>query len=107
MALSIYHESTQVTESPATMFLYSTELKDEVWNLGKDFPVCGKIRQIAADGDELAFIKQNFSNVPWCTDFTVWDGPMAQFIYNNLKHLLKTWEDPKTPVVESQCSSSH
>jgi hypothetical protein len=61
------------------------------WNMGTPFPELkgGNVVSIAADGDERAFIIQKFANIVHCELFCIWTGEIAEFIYQNLKHLTK------------------
>ncbi len=59
---------------------------------GYEFP---DVRSLAADGDELSYIRFRFSSIPisnptiyegsWFdSKLVIWRGEMAQFIYDNL-----------------------
>lgn len=61
---------------------------EKPWHLGESVPNNSPdmVREIQADGDELAYIKRNFTNIPYHNYRPVitWYGEMAQFIFANL-----------------------
>jgi hypothetical protein len=69
--------------------LYITyEDKETTWHINEsiDKNTAAKITEIQADGDELAFIQQSFSNIPMPLHRRVvrWYGEIARFIIVNL-----------------------
>lgn len=65
------------------------------WHVGEAIPVpktrvgvpTPKVIEVQADGDELTFIDESFSFIPFPMEpvrVVRWFGDMAQFIYHNL-----------------------
>lgn len=60
------------------------------WHVGKFLPIASEdvkhIKEVQADGDELEYIKNNFSHMPVNVNRRVnrWFGEMARFIVANL-----------------------
>jgi len=56
------------------------------WHVGEDFKPASGCYYIQADGDELAYVATQFSNIPLVNDLSViWEGPFAEFIGRNLR----------------------
>lgn len=90
MALSIIYLKKIKTSESAAIYSWHEAPVTEVWNTGSPYPAeVKKVDSIIADGNELEFIKLCFKNLPSCHAFTVWEGEMANFIHQNLKHLTK------------------
>lgn len=70
------------------MFIVSKGYPDKSWHVGDRAPNLSPdvVMEIQADGDELEYIKRNFTNVPFHNSRRVmyWFGEMAQFIFANL-----------------------
>ena len=69
--------------------ILSDDRREYVWHVGEAMPPMGPMGQIdsvAADGHELEFIRQHFSNIPMTDSrIIVWYGDVAMFIANNIK----------------------
>ena len=56
--------------------------EQRIANNGKIIP---HIERLFATGDELEFIRENFSNIPTRRgNLNIWRGDMAKFIFENL-----------------------
>lgn len=71
------------------MYLSDTNGKERVWHIGEARPgllndIC---EEVQADGDELEYIENNFSNIPYRKGVSVlnWKGDIAQFIYDHIR----------------------
>lgn len=56
------------------------------WHVGEttDFKKFAQFDLVKADGDELDYIKANFSNIPFSNKrVNIWEGEYARFIINN------------------------
>lgn len=68
----------------------SSTTRDEVtpWHIGESTKVtyCDVIVAVQADGEELDYIRNNFSNLPMREGHhaVVWEGELATFIARNL-----------------------
>lgn len=90
MSLSIFYNKRVKISPVSSIDTWEDHPETLVWNTGSPYPVEVKTcLSMAADGDELEYIKATFVNVPHCHAWTVWEGDMAQFIHVNLKHLTK------------------
>jgi len=58
-----------------------------VYRMGDDVPILQRdCIEVQADGDELAYLKNEFVNLPYNrrASVQVWKGELAQFIYDNM-----------------------
>lgn len=59
--------------------------RELTWHVGEKLPssvMLNEIAEVQADCTELAYIREHFTNIPWCDNKAVvrWTGDIAEFI---------------------------
>lgn len=69
----------------------TSQNKERPWHIGIPCPSLICVREVQADCDELEYIRQNFTGIPFHNGRTVkWSGDFAKFIYDGIKSLNST-----------------
>lgn len=70
------------------LFFITSQNKEHSWHVGNSCPSLICVREVQADCDELRYILQNFTGIPFHNGRTVkWSGETARFIYDGIRSL--------------------
>jgi hypothetical protein len=71
------------------LYFVTSDKKEIAWHTREKCPLTfadrGNIIEVQADGDELEYIKNKFTNIPMSTNRVInWYGDIARFIASNM-----------------------